>query len=87
MRRIKNRVDCSETGSADGRRAFERALGVSERKRGSFDSKGDRVEMFEIGVDLGRDCSWSRDILRFAPIGRARRETVLQRVVEFTPYL
>lgn len=64
MRRIKNRVARSETGSADGRRVFDRELRVSGLRRGSFESKGGREEMFEIGTAFGRGCNWSRDISR-----------------------
>ena len=86
VRRIKNRVARSERGSAGGRRAFEREVGVSGLKRESFDPKGGRDDMFEVGVDLGRGCSWSRDMLMLAPICKAAGEAGLQDVVEVRPW-
>jgi hypothetical protein len=58
---------------------------VSGLERGSFEAKGFRDEMFEVGVDLGRGCSWSRDMLLFAPIDWVRAETALHGFVWFVP--
>lgn len=55
VRRIKNRVARSETGSVEGRRVFARTAGMSDGWGGSSDASAGRDDMFV--VDLGRDCN------------------------------
>jgi len=71
VRRIRNKVARSERGSAEGRRADWREMGVSILGMGSVDAVTCWEETLDVGRDLGR--GWNLDIGRVVEMRRQRR--------------
>lgn len=83
VRRIKNRVARSDSGSDDGGRILRRVIGVSGRDIGSLVADTDCEDRFDVARDLERGCS--RDIDLDGRL-RAFEDVQAERNYGYTPW-